>query len=84
MNKSKWNSLPNDIKEQIDSVCGAKAADFFDGVSIGSEEKARARSVKEFGVEYIPLNAGELARWAEIDKEVQSEWVEKMEAKKGE
>jgi TRAP-type C4-dicarboxylate transport system substrate-binding protein len=81
MNKTKWDSLPNDIKEQIDSVCGAKAADFFDGVSIGSEEKARARSVKEFGVEYIPLSAGELARWAEIDKEVQFEWVEKMEAK---
>lgn len=79
MNLNTWERLPKDIQNEIEGVCGASAAGFFDNVAVSSEEEARKKSIEGLGVTYYQLSSKEMARWAAIDKKIQRDWIDKME-----
>ncbi|MCP4625490.1 MAG: TRAP transporter substrate-binding protein [bacterium] len=84
INKNKWNSLSQDIREAITSVSGLEAAKFFganyhDSAKQGVFMKAKDSGFKIY--EYTPP-ADEIQRWEDKGgKPVWGKWVKQMEAK---
>lgn len=80
MNKDKWESLPKDVKELIDSTTGLKmstnAGRDFDNIEV----PFRARALKK-GINEIILSPSELAKMKESTLPLREEWVKDMEAK---
>jgi len=83
INKNKWNTLPEDIREAITSVSGLKAAKFFganyfDSAKQGVLERAKKSGFKIAG--YTPP-ASELKKFEEKGgRPVWEKWVKKKEA----
>jgi TRAP-type C4-dicarboxylate transport system substrate-binding protein len=79
MNKKKHNSLPQDIKEIFDALCGEYRERFalmwnaqdFDGRAFG----------KERGVEYITLPDEEAKRWTEAVEPIIESYIQRMISK---
>lgn len=84
MNKKKWDSLPEDIKQAINSVSGMEAAKFFGANFFDSAKEGVLQKAKEAGheiVEYTPP-AEELQKWEAIGGQpLWEEWVKQMESK---
>jgi TRAP-type C4-dicarboxylate transport system substrate-binding protein len=84
MNKSKWNSLPKDIQDDIMSVSGLKGSkfwghNFFDTAKDGVYEKAKEGG---YEINFYRLPAKERARFLEVGgKPIWNQWVGKMEKK---
>ncbi|MEJ2723592.1 MAG: hypothetical protein P8175_02905, partial [Deltaproteobacteria bacterium] len=79
MYKAKYNSLPQDIKEIFDALCGEYRERFalmwnaqdFDGRAFG----------KAHGVEYIELSDQEAKRWTEAVEPIIQDYIQRMVSK---
>jgi TRAP-type transport system periplasmic protein len=81
MNKTKWDSLPKNIQDQINSVCGLKGSEFWGANQFDSAMAAGRDQVKKTGVEMVEytLPDDELAKWqAAAGKPLWDAWVKKM------
>ena len=82
-NKRKFDSLPQEVRDQIMSVSGLPGSifwgrNFFDTVEAAVEAKA-----KEAGKEFVKyaLPPEEEAKWVKLSEPIWEEWVKKMEDK---
>jgi TRAP-type C4-dicarboxylate transport system substrate-binding protein len=80
MNKDRWESLPGDVKDLIESTMGLKMSSAigkaFDAAEIPFKDRALKKGVKE-----IVLEPSELAKMKESTLPLRAEWVKDMEAK---
>ncbi|MFC1860769.1 TRAP transporter substrate-binding protein [Chloroflexota bacterium] len=88
VNINKWNSLPPDIREAIDSISGYERSRWYSNirndVMWGPVRKDMAKFESEGGhvIEEYTIPAEELARWQEVAaKPVWDAWIAKMDAK---
>ncbi len=75
-----WNSLPPDIKEQINSVSGLQGSLFWGENMFDTAAAAGREQVKQLGLpmkEYT-LSEEELARWSKVAQPLWDEWIKKM------
>ncbi len=83
-NKTKWNSLPQDVRSQIMSVSGLQGAKFWGKNFFDTAETDALAKIKagKHAMERYDLPAAETARWQKIAGEpLWEEWVKKMEGK---
>ena len=85
MNKDKWNSLPKDVQDAIESISGMKAAMWAGNAGFGPDvmgdvlAKAKKQGIK---LEKISLDPGEKEKWMKIAGEpVWDDWVKEMNKK---
>jgi TRAP-type C4-dicarboxylate transport system substrate-binding protein len=81
MNNAKWDSLPQDVKDQINTVSGLKGSLFWGANMFDSAVVAGRDEVKKKGFEMneYTLSDAELAKWSEVaGKPLWDEWVKKM------
>ena len=85
MNKDKWNSLPKDVQDAIESISGMKAARWAGNAGFGPDvmgdvlAKAKKQGKK---LEKISLDPGEIEKWNKIAGEpVWDNWVKEMNKK---
>jgi len=83
MNKQKWDSLPKDIQQAINSVEGVDTAKFwgknwFDTAETGVNEAAKKAGVN---VDKYTPPAAEIDRWRKVSQPLWEDWVKRMEAK---
>ncbi len=77
MNKSKWNSLPDDVKKVINDLSKEQA--LWTGNYMDNHVKEAIRWSKEkYNVEVIYLPKDEKIKWEKPLKEIVSEWIKKM------
>ncbi len=80
MNRDKWDSFPADIQETIDTV----TEKIFTEVAIGLWDKqnqdALQWALEEQEMQLIQLTEEETARWIELIKPIQEDFVAKMDA----
>ncbi len=83
-NKRKWQSLPQDVRDQIMSVSGLTGAkfwgkNFFDTAEQAVFERAKAGN---YELNRYDVPADEVARWSKLAGEpIWNEWVKKLEGK---
>lgn len=83
MNLDTWNSLPPDIQQQLESVCGLKGSmhwgkNMFDTAAAEAHKRIAAEGYEM--IEYTPT-AEQQAEWTEIaGTPLWEEWVKNMEA----
>ena len=76
MNKKKYNSLPPDIKEVFDTLCGEyrdRFALMWNSIEFGGKAFGKSQ-----GVEYIDLSDEENARWGKAIDPVIDKYVKRM------
>jgi TRAP-type C4-dicarboxylate transport system substrate-binding protein len=81
MNIDQWNSLPKNIQNQINSVCGLKGSEFWGASQFDSAASTGRDSVKKQGLEMIEYNMpdAELAKWSAVaGKPLWDDWVKEM------
>ncbi len=79
MNDKTWNSLPPDIQKIIEDM-----RPWVEGIQAKAWAGATGYAemvAKKSGIELIPLSPEERARWVEIAKPIDAEWVKEMDAK---
>ena len=80
MNARKFNSLPDDVKKAIESVSGVAGAKFFgEAMDKGGEHAWQVTAAA--GAERITLSPEERARFVELGKTVQKDFVAGVDAK---
>jgi TRAP-type transport system periplasmic protein len=83
-NKQKWQSLPQEVRNQIMSVSGLTGAkfwgkNFFDTAEAAVYERAKTGN---YEINRYDVPADELARWSKAAGEpIWNEWVKKLEGK---
>lgn len=82
MNKRKWNSLPEDVREAIMSVSGETGSKFWGRNFFDSLKETAMATVKQENEDagFYKLSSEERQRWIDIGgKPVWDNWVKKME-----
>jgi len=79
MNKKKYNSLPLDIKEIFDALCGEYKERF--ALMWNAQDFDGRAFAKAKGVEYIDLPDGEAKRWTEAVEPIIENYIERMVSK---
>lgn len=80
MDKDRWESLPEDVKQVIDEL--SKEMTVFTGKYLDEHtEEALKWSAETEGLEIVPLTEDESKRWEETIKPIQDEVVKKAEEK---
>jgi TRAP-type transport system periplasmic protein len=82
-NIAKWNSLPKNIQDQINTVCGLPGSEFWGANQFDSAAAAGREQVKAQGVEMIEYTMpdDELAKWnAVAGKPLWDTWVKTQTA----
>jgi TRAP-type C4-dicarboxylate transport system substrate-binding protein len=82
INHDTWNNLPQDIKEQINSVSGLQGSIFWGENMFDTAVPALREELDKLNVDIVEytLPEEELARWSEIAKPLWNDWVAKMTA----
>jgi TRAP-type transport system periplasmic protein len=80
MNNATWDSLSQDVKEQINSVCGLQGSLFWGENQFDTAMASGRDLVKQKGLEMneYTMPEEELARWTAIAKPIWDGWVKKM------
>jgi TRAP-type C4-dicarboxylate transport system substrate-binding protein len=81
MNQKKYDSLPPDLRQVIDALSGAWAAEFT-GTVWGQNENLGIEAAKKAGATIYTVPLEERQRWAARLKVVENEWVTSIEAKR--
>lgn len=81
MNLEKWNALPADIKDAITSVNESFHQEVAIGLWDSQNEPALEWATKEKGMQVIALSPEETAKWIELVKPIQNEFVAEMAKK---
>lgn len=79
MNKDRYESLPDDLKQVIDENSGIEFSVFAGGTQADSDAPARALAV-ERGNSIVTLSEEETAPWREAAAPIYDEWVAEMDA----
>jgi TRAP-type C4-dicarboxylate transport system substrate-binding protein len=78
MNKSKWESLPEDVQKVIDELNSEMT--LFAGEYLDKHVQESIQwSEKEHGLKTVSLSEGEKAKWDELLSKYQTHYVEKQE-----
>ncbi len=83
MNNAKWNSLPDDVKQQIESVSGLKGSTFWGKNMFDTAVVAGRDLVQKQGIEMVEYTVpdDELAKWsAKAAKPLWDSWVKAQTA----
>jgi len=80
MNLDKWNSLPPDVQQAIDSVSGMAAAKKYGNVANDLDDEGRAY-MAERQKEIIVPPAAELERWKDATRPYWDNWIESVKSK---
>lgn len=80
MNHEKWESLPADIQEAIVTATEKVYTEVATGLWDSQNEDALEWALNDQGIELIQLTEEETARWIELIKPIQDDFVAKMEA----
>lgn len=80
MNLDKWNNLPKDVQDGIDSVV-EWSIDFSDEWQIKVDNDLKPKVAAKYGTEYLELSKKEAARWNAADQPVKDKFVAELEAK---
>ena len=81
MNKEKWNSLPDDIKQIIDDASGKKLAKVADEGFRKFSQEALDWAIKEHNLEIVKLTPEEEARWAKALDTSSQQWIDEVTPK---
>jgi TRAP-type C4-dicarboxylate transport system substrate-binding protein len=81
MNKSKYESLPADLKKVIDANSGIEASGWLGKIQEGNDPKGR-KSAEERNNQIIRLTADDYAAFRKASDSVDDEWVKEMNGKK--
>ncbi len=80
MNKGKWNSLPDDVKQIFEDLGTQQAA--WTGVYNDTHvRKSMDWSTKTQGVKVIELSEAEKAKWDKLLDPIRNKWISSAEAK---
>jgi TRAP-type C4-dicarboxylate transport system substrate-binding protein len=80
MNQKKWDSLPPDVQEAIESVCGEAGSEFISQVWDEGNEISKEKTLAK-GVEVIKLSDEERQRWTEAAPQVWDEYIKIVDSK---
>lgn len=80
MNKSKWDSLPEDLQKILDDTTGERMARI-SGKTLDEGSIADVAWMREQGHEFYVLPAEEKAKWQEKVSGIPQDWVESMKRK---
>ncbi|KIC51913.1 C4-dicarboxylate ABC transporter [Tateyamaria sp. ANG-S1] len=80
MNKDRYESLPDDLKQVIDDNSGLEFSIFAGGTQADSDGPARAAAVDN-GNSIVTVSGDDLAAWQEAAQPIYDEWVADMESK---
>jgi len=80
INNSVWNSLPADVKEQVNSVSGLKGSLFWGENMFDTAVVAGQDEVKKQGIEMVEytMSKREHVRWSEVARPLWDDWVREM------
>ncbi|SDI27146.1 TRAP-type C4-dicarboxylate transport system, substrate-binding protein [Alteribacillus persepolensis] len=78
MSEDKWNSLPEDVQEEIDKL-SLEMAEWTSAYHDDYVQESLEWSINEHGVEVVSLSEEEKERWDEIIVPLMEEYVEKAE-----
>lgn len=81
MNLKKWNSLPPDVKEVINSLSGMWGAKFAGKAVDVAEQRAKTKVVVPALKEVIELSPAELERWHKAAERGKDWWIADAEKK---
>ncbi len=80
MNKAKYESLPDDLKQVIDDNSGLEFSVFAGGTQADADGPAREVAL-DLGNNIITISEDDTAEWREIAQPIYDEWVADMESK---
>lgn len=80
MNKGKYESLPDDLKQVIDDNSGLEFSVFAGGTMADADGPSRQKAV-DHGNNIITLDAEQTAVWQEASQPITAAWVADMESK---
>ncbi|WP_137699371.1 TRAP transporter substrate-binding protein [Marimonas lutisalis] len=80
MNKAKYDSLPDDLKQVIDANSGLEFSIFAGGVMQDSDGPARQIAVDR-GNNIVTISAEEAKKWEELAKPVYEKWIADVKEK---
>ena len=80
MNKDKYDSLPDDLKEVVDRNSGEEFSVFAGTTQAGADGPSRQLAVDR-GNNIITLDEAQTAEWRELAQPIYDEWVADMESK---
>lgn len=77
MNKDKYESLPKDLQEAIDSVSGAEFSQFA-GCQQQADDAPSLKIAQDLGNNIIELSAEEIEAWKKAAAETEQQWIDEM------
>ncbi len=80
MNKQKYDSLPDDLKQVIDDNSGVELSVFAGGTQADADEPARQLAV-DMGNNIITVDAEQTQVWREASQPIYDSWAKDMEAR---
>ncbi|MCR9126836.1 MAG: TRAP transporter substrate-binding protein [Rhodobacteraceae bacterium] len=80
MNKDRYNSLPDDLKQVIDDNSGLAFSVFAGGTQADADGPARALAVAN-GNNIVTISAAEAMEWETLAKPVYDNWIADLESK---
>jgi TRAP-type C4-dicarboxylate transport system substrate-binding protein len=80
MNKGKYESLPDDLKQVIDDNSGLEFSVFAGGTMADADGPARKKAV-DLGNNIITLDAEQTAVWKDASQSISAAWVADMDSK---
>lgn len=80
MNKDKYDSLPDDLKQAIDGQSGVDFSVFAGGTMEDADTPARDAAL-DLGNNVVTLDAAATAEWRELSQPIYDEWVADMATK---
>ena len=80
MNKAKYDSLPDDLKKEIDDNSGQEFSALA-GRTMAEDDAPGRKAAVDLGNNIIELPADEVAKWEEAAKPVIDSWVAEMDGK---
>lgn len=80
MNKDRYESLPDDLKQVIDENSGLEFSIFAGGTQADADGPARKLAVDR-GNNIITVSGDELAAWRDVAQPIYDEWVADMNSK---
>lgn len=80
MNKAKYESLPDDLRQVIDDNSGLEFSVFAGGTKKGADARSRQKAV-DMGNTIITLDAAQTEEWRKLSMPVYAEWVADMEGR---
>ncbi|MBT8408172.1 MAG: TRAP transporter substrate-binding protein [Alphaproteobacteria bacterium] len=80
MNKARWDSLPDDLKEIMDSNSGLEFSAFA-GKQMQADDAPGRQSAVDGGNNIITLSPDQIAEWKTASQEIASGWIAEMDEK---